>query len=122
MRAMITMLAALAVLFAAIPLVAGSQVATLVVIFLWAMAAFGAVPGLQSRVVDKASAAPNLASTLNIGAFNLGNALGAFLGGVVISQGLPLTAVPIAAAVVALVAAGLAVLGSTLDRRGAVAA
>ena len=52
------------------------------------------MPGLQSRVVDKARDAPNLASTLNIAGFNLGNAGGAFLGGAVIDQGWGLPAVP----------------------------
>ena len=94
MRAMITMLAVLAVSLAVLPLVIHAKVATLVVVFIWAMAAFGLVPGLQSRVVDKARDAPNLASTLNIAGFNLGNAGGAFLGGVVIDQGWGLPAVP----------------------------
>lgn len=117
MRAMITMLAVLAVSLAVLPLVIHSKVATLIVIFIWAMAAFGLVPGLQSRVVDKARHAPNLASTLNIAGFNLGNAGGAFLGGVVIDQGLGLTAVPFAGAVVAGLAIAAAIYGTLRDRR-----
>jgi DHA1 family inner membrane transport protein len=81
------------------------------------MAAFGLVPGLQSRVVDKAKNAPNLASTINIGAFNLGNAGGAFLGGLVIDRGFSLPAVPVAAAIVALIGLGAAVLGAAHDRQ-----
>ncbi len=117
MRAMMTMLAVLGISLAVVPLVIHSKVATLVVVFIWAMAAFGLVPGLQSRVVDKAKHAPNLASTLNIGAFNLGNACGAFLGGLVIGQGFSLPAVPVAGAVVAAIALGAAALGATRDRR-----
>ena len=117
MRAMITMLVGTAVLLVVLPMVAHDRIATLVVIFLWAMVSFGLVPGFQSRVVDKARDAPNLASTLNIGAFNLGNACGAFLGGVVIDRGLGLPAVPIAAAVVALGALAAAIFGATRDRR-----
>lgn len=117
MRAMITMLVALAVFLVVVPLVSHSRIATLVVVFLWATAAFGLVPGFQSRVVDKARDAPNLASTLNIGAFNLGNAGGAFLGGLVIDRGLGLTAVPLAGALVALVALATAVIGARRDRR-----
>ena len=45
--------------------------------------------------------APNLVSTLNISAFNVGNALGAWVGGAVIGGGYGLTAVPVAAAVLA---------------------
>ena len=96
MRAMIAMLGVLARSLFVLPLVIHAKVATLVVVFVWAMAAFGLVPGLQSRVVDKARDAPNLASTLNIAGFNLGNAGGAFLGGVVIDQGWGLPAVPVA--------------------------
>jgi DHA1 family inner membrane transport protein len=116
MRAMITMLAVLAGSLLVLSLVAENKIATLVVIFIWAMAAFGLVPGLQSRVVDKAKTAPNLASTLNIGAFNLGNAGGAFLGGFVIGQGFSLPTVPVAGAVVALLALAAAAIGASRDR------
>jgi DHA1 family inner membrane transport protein len=116
MRAMITMLAWMAIVLLILPLVVHNKTTTLVVIFLWAMAAFGLVPGLQSRVVDKASHAPNLASTLNIGAFNLGNAAGAFLGGLVISQGYNLQVVPFAGAIVAAIALALAIIGALRDR------
>ena len=117
MRAMITMLAGLALTLLVLPLVIHSKIAALVVIFLWAMAAFGLVPGLQSRVVDMARHAPNLASTLNIGAFNLGNAAGAFLGGLVIGQGYSLPAVPVAGAIVALTGLAAALVGASRDRR-----
>ena len=63
--------------------------------------------------------APNLASTLNIGAFNLGNAAGAFLGGLVLDQGWGLAAVPIAAFIVAAVALAAAALGMLRDRSAA---
>ncbi|CAL61600.1 Major facilitator family transporter [Herminiimonas arsenicoxydans] len=73
-------------------------------LFLWAMVSFAAVPGLQVNVMIFGKAAPNLAATLNIGAFNLGNALGAWVGGSVISAGFGLQAVPLAAGVLALTA------------------
>ncbi|MET1080020.1 MAG: MFS transporter [Pseudomonas sp.] len=81
-----------------------------VTLFLWAVAGFAAVPALQVNVMSFGKAAPNLVSTLNIGAFNLGNALGAWIGGLVISHGLGLTSVPLAAgalAVLALIASQL---------------
>jgi DHA1 family inner membrane transport protein len=96
-------LAALLVLFAATmhwPLVAAP------LIFLWGVASFALVPPLQMRVMNEAAAAPNLASAMNIGAFNLGNAIGAALGGAVISAGLGYPAVSLAGAVMAV--AGLA--------------
>lgn len=70
-------------------------------LFLWAMVSFAAVPGLQVNVMIFGKAAPNLVATLNIGAFNVGNALGAWVGGSVIAAGYGLQAVPLAAAVLA---------------------
>jgi DHA1 family inner membrane transport protein len=74
-------------------------------IFAWGVATFALVPPLQMRVMATASDAPNLASAMNIGAFNLGNAVGAAVGGGVISLGLGYAAVSIAGALMA--AAGL---------------
>jgi DHA1 family inner membrane transport protein len=91
-------LAALLVLFAATmrwPLVAAP------LIFLWGVASFALVPPLQMRVMNEAHDAPNLASAMNIGAFNLGNAIGAALGGAVISARLGYPAVALAGAAMA---------------------
>jgi DHA1 family inner membrane transport protein len=77
---------------------------TEVTLLLWAIAGFAAVPALQVNVMTFGKAAPNLISTLNIGAFNVGNALGAWIGGSVIAHGLGLTSVPLAAAVLAVLA------------------
>jgi len=75
-----------------------------ITLFLWAIATFATVPALQINVLAHGKNAPNLVSTLNIAAFNVGNALGAWVGGVVIGGGFGLTIVPVAAA-------GLAVIG-----------
>jgi DHA1 family inner membrane transport protein len=77
---------------------------TEITLFLWATACFAAVPALQVNVVTYGKAAPNLVSTLNIGAFNVGNALGAWVGGSVIAHGFGLTSVPLAAAALAVLA------------------
>lgn len=64
-------------------------------------AAFATVAPLQLRVLEQAGGAGQaLASSLNIAAFNLGNAIGAWLGGVVIDHGPGLAAVPLAGALV----------------------
>ena len=94
----------LAVLASLFSFTAGSLIPAEITLFLWAMAAFAAVPALQINVMAFGKDAPNLISTLNIGAFNLGNALGAWVGGVVISRGMGLTDVPLAAAALAVVA------------------
>lgn len=72
-----------------------------ITLFLWAMATFATVPALQINVVRHGKEAPNLVSTLNISAFNLGNAFGAWAGGAVIEKGYGLTSVPAAAALLA---------------------
>ena len=71
---------------------------TAIIILLWGIASFALVPPLQVRVMSTAADAPNLASAMNIGAFNLGNAIGAALGGSVIAAGLDLPFVSIAGA------------------------
>lgn len=73
-----------------------------ITLFFWALATFSTIPALQINVVTHGEDAPNLVSTLNISAFNIGNALGAWAGGKVIATGLGLTTVPLAAGVMAL--------------------
>lgn len=52
-----------------------------ITVFFIGAVGFATVPPLQTVVLDRASAAPTLASALNIGAFNLGNAVAAWLAG-----------------------------------------
>ena len=70
-------------------------------ILLWGAASFALVPPLQMRVMEAAKDAPNLASAMNIGAFNFGNAIGAALGGSVINAGLGYPAISLAGAIMA---------------------
>jgi MFS transporter, DHA1 family, inner membrane transport protein len=74
-------LTALLVLFA---FTMRSPVPAVATVFAWGVATFALVPSLQTRIMNVAADAPTLASSLNIGAFNLGNAAGAALGGGVI--------------------------------------
>ncbi|KAF1052381.1 MAG: Inner membrane transport protein YdhP [Stenotrophomonas maltophilia] len=96
--------ASMAVVSAALSWTSHALLPAEITLFLWAVAAFAAVPALQVNVVRVGQAAPNLTATLNIGAFNIGNALGAWAGGSVIDQGLGLARVPLAAAGIALLA------------------
>jgi len=121
MPSLMGILIALAVVMAVFAHTAHSQIAAAVTVFFWGIAAFATVPPLQMRVVEKAKAAPNLASTLNIGAFNIGNAAGAWLGGLAIGRGYGLDALPYVAAVVALAALGVTWLASRMDAPGRVA-
>ncbi|MDR3399832.1 MAG: MFS transporter [Pandoraea sp.] len=93
---------------------------TIVFIALLGAVAFATVAPLQLWVMEKASGAgESLASSFNIAAFNLGNAIGAWLGGFVIDHGPGLTAVPWVAALAPLAGVGVAVLSLRLDRRDA---
>jgi DHA1 family inner membrane transport protein len=78
-------------------------VATEATLFVWAVVAFAAVPALQINVVNFGRDAPNFVSTLNIGAFNLGNAIGAWAGGLVIAQGYGVGHVPFASGAIGLI-------------------
>ncbi len=104
-------------IFSLMPLFEHSAGPATGMIFVWGLVHFAAGAPLQARVVDQAKGAPNLASTLNQGAFNLGNALGASLGGLVLTAGLGYGRLSVAAAMVAVVALGVAGLAARLDRR-----
>lgn len=112
--------AGLALLLAVLGAVLTQPVAAVTVVGLWGGFAFANVPPLQSYVVQIAREvspdAVDVASGLNIGAFNLGIALGAWIGGMVV-QGAGLAAVPWVGA--AIVAAGIVLtrLSGLLDRR-----
>ena len=111
-------LAALALAMLLLPVLLTTHTGAAIGLVFWGAAAFGIVPPVQMRVMQAASQAPGLASSVNVGAFNLGNAVGAALGGMVIGQGLGYAAVPLVGA--ALAAGGLALvwLGS-MHRREA---
>lgn len=115
--ALMGILALLTVVMIAFAWTSHAAIPALVTIFIWGIAAFATVPPLQTRVVEQASAAPNLASTLNIGAFNLGNAGGAWLGGLALSHGYGLDRLPLVAAAVAFAALLLTMLAAWQDRR-----
>ncbi|MER8437448.1 MFS transporter [Mesorhizobium sp. M1312] len=87
------------------------------IVFLWGLLVFVIVPPLQIRVVEAAFEAPNLAATLNQGAFNIGNAAGAWVGGVALSLGVSYANLPLVGAALALVAVAVAVMSQTLDRQ-----
>lgn len=93
------------------------EVATVATVFVWGILVFAVVPPIQMRVVDAAVGAPNLASTLNQGAFNLGNAAGAWIGGAAITVGVGYAELPWVGAVLAVGALGLCVVSQALEKR-----
>ncbi len=111
-KALVWILAILTVVLIVFAATAESKVMTVISLFFMGAFGFATVPGLQMRIMNYASAAPTMASGANIAAFNVGNALGAWLGGITIAAGLGFTspiwmgaAVTVAGLLVLLVAA-----------------
>ena len=88
-----------------------------ITLLLWAICAFSAIPALQINLVNLGNKAPNLISILNIAAFNAGNALGAWIGGLVIAHDLGFIAIPPTASLLALAALPLCLLAQPLAKR-----
>ncbi len=114
----------LALVLLALTFTAHSTVLVLLTVLALGAVAFGNVPGLQVYVVKQAQRfapqAADVASGLNIAAFNVGIAMGASLGGLVVDH-LGLMHTPWLGALVVLGALGLTALSGRLDRRDGVA-
>lgn len=101
-------LAALGVVLALMTFALHDKIAAVLFVGLLGAAGFATVAPLQIWVLEKAQGAgQSLASSFNIAAFNLGNAIGAWAGGSVIDHGPGLGAVPLVAALFPL--AGIAI-------------
>jgi DHA1 family inner membrane transport protein len=117
MPTLIATLLILAVLQAVFAFTAHSQIAAAITVGLLGAAGFATVPPLQMRVLEKAAGAPNLASAFNIAAFNLGNAAGAWVGGITIDHGPGLAALPWVASLMTAGGLLVACYSWRLDRR-----
>jgi MFS transporter, DHA1 family, inner membrane transport protein len=116
-RALIGTLAGLVVVLVILAPALSTMVPTVLLVGLLGAAAFATVAPLQLRVLEQAgTAGQSLASSLNIAAFNLGNALGAWIGGVTIDHGPGLAALPLVAAAVTTLGLGIALWSLRLDR------
>jgi len=118
--ALMRIFALLAVVLLALSVTAYSQWMVLLTVLALGAVAFGNVPALQVYVVKQAQRfapqASDVASGLNIAAFNIGIAMGASLGGVVVEH-VGLMHTPWLGALVVLVALALTALSGRLDRR-----
>ncbi|QKZ04775.1 MFS transporter [Pseudomonas eucalypticola] len=99
----------LAVLMLGMPMLLQGHTSATVLMLLWGIATFAVIPPLQMRVMQAAHEAPGLASSVNIGAFNLGNGLGAAVGGGVLALGMGYAWIAPAGGVLALL--GLVLVG-----------
>ncbi|MDW3026319.1 MFS transporter [Acinetobacter baumannii] len=100
-KTLIGFLVLLIVMMVTFPILAQSQIGAAIALVIWGAATFALVPPLQMRVMSVAHKAPGLASSVNIGAFNLGNAVGAAAGALVLDLGWGYSAVSFAGALLA---------------------
>ncbi|WP_219064010.1 MFS transporter [Pseudomonas sp. UMAB-08] len=96
-----------------------SVIPAAITLLLWGVVAFALCPILQLLIIDQASDAPNLGSTLNQSAFNLGNAAGAWIGGLVVASGADLADLPWTGAAVGVLTVLTALFYLYLQRRQA---
>lgn len=109
----------LTLLFAAMPFALPHLLPSLAAVALWGMLHFAVGAPLQTRVVDQAKGAQNLASTLNQGAFNFGNAVGASMGALMLTHGVGYRDLSFGSAAVCAVAMLCTVLALRMESRSA---
>jgi DHA1 family inner membrane transport protein len=110
-------LPAIAVALVVYALAASWPWTALVMVFVVGASGSMLIPALQTRLLDASPDAPSLASSLNHAALNVANALGAFLGGLVIALGWGYVAPALVGAVLAVLGFGVALLSGALERR-----
>lgn len=112
----------LAAILLALTFTASHPLLVVLTVLVWGGFAFGNVPALQVLVVQEAERhAPNavdVASGLNIAAFNIGIAIGSVVGGVVVEH-LGLMHTPWVGALIVLAALGLTLVSERQQRQGA---
>lgn len=86
-KSLAALLILLASALAGLALTVRLPVAVVIGLLMWSAFGYASAPGLQLRLIDRAPQAPTLGSGLNIASLNAGNALGAWLGGVVLVAG-----------------------------------
>ncbi|OKK02047.1 MFS transporter [Streptomyces sp. CB02400] len=112
-------LASLTAILALFPLLMRTEVSAAIAVTVLGTAAFVTGSPLQLMVMEKASAAPSLASSANQAAFNLANAGGAWIGGLALAAGFGTTSPALAGALLSAFGVGVAAVAYAVDRRAA---
>ncbi|MEU9138341.1 MFS transporter [Streptomyces sp. NPDC048404] len=112
-------LASLVVVLAAFPVLMRTEWSAAVAVVLLGTAAFVTGSPLQLMVMEKAAAAPSLASSANQAAFNLANAGGAWIGGLALAAGFGATSPALAGAGLAVLGLAVAAVAHAVDRHRA---
>jgi DHA1 family inner membrane transport protein len=95
---------------------AHSLLPAVITLFIWGVLAFAIISPLQMRVVNEATGAPSLASTMNQSAFHIGNAAGAYVSGVAITHGISYANLPWVGAAIAILALSMSIFTYKRDR------
>ncbi len=95
-------------------LVVDNKILFVIAAFIFGIASFANVPAMQLRVMNHGGEGQELAATANISAFNLANAFGGFLGGIVLDSQLGAGMIPFAAAIIPVFGV---ILIATINRR-----
>lgn len=117
LRTLCVFLAALAASLALFVVTAHHAVLAPITVLLIGATGFAAIPSIQTRILDHARESPALGSASVQSAFNIANALGAYLGGLVIAAGFGLTSPSWVGSLLAVVGLGFALLSGWLERR-----
>lgn len=107
-RATLSLLLTMSVVLLIVHYVSGSQVMSLVMTFVTGAVAFAAASPIQMLMINTAKGSEMLAASVSQASFNIGNALGAFLGGLPLLAGYDYTWPVAVGAVMALVGASFA--------------
>ncbi|EHR61570.1 MFS transporter [Saccharomonospora cyanea] len=117
LRTLYVFLTALAASLALFVVTAHHAVLAPITVLLIGATGFAAIPSIQTRILDHARESPALGSASVQSTFNIANALGAYLGGLVIAAGFGLTSPSWVGALLAVVGLGFALLSGWLERR-----
>ncbi|MFA0079723.1 MFS transporter [Vibrio artabrorum] len=98
-------------------LVVGNKILFVAAAFVFGVASFANVPAMQLRVMNHGGEGQELAATANISAFNLANAFGGFLGGIVLDSQLGAGMIPFAAVVVPIIGLFLIVKANRAEKQ-----
>ena len=112
-RALLLTLALLSVVLCLFPLAIQTLPGACAAVFLLGAAMFSTIPPLQMQALDSSESGKSMVSSCNIAAFNLGNAGGAWFGGLLLASGVSLSHIPLAGA--CLTASGWVIASVTLS-------
>jgi DHA1 family inner membrane transport protein len=116
-RALLVFMPAIGLACLAFGLTAASPPGLFISIFLIGAAVSGASPTIQARLMDVAHDSQSIAAALNHSALNIGNSLGAFLGGAVIAAGFGYIAPAWVGIALSIMGVAVLLLSLSIDRR-----